>query len=127
MTTSTTERPDPLRLLVSRRWLVRHVLLVASLVTCFFFFRWQLGRAEARHSVLNWSYAIQWCLFAAFAVLTWGWFLRDELRGETPDEPRGRIAPAPQPLPEPVTDEEDPELAAYNRMLAELHRKATSS
>jgi hypothetical protein len=28
---------------------------------------------------------------------------------------------------EPVSDDEDPELAAYNRMLADLHRKATSS
>jgi hypothetical protein len=116
-----------LTLLVSRRWLWRHLLLAAALGVCWFGFSWQLDRALERHSVLNWSYTVQWALFGAFSVLTWGWFLRDELRGETDDEPRGRVEPTPQPLPEPVTDEEDPELAAYNRMLAELHRKATSS
>ena len=112
------------RLLVSPRWLARHVLLLAALAICWGFGRWQLGRAMDRHSVLNWSYAIEWGLFAGFAVLCWGWFLRDELRGDDrPAEPEP-IAVV-QRAAEPVTDEEDPELAAYNRMLAELQRKAT--
>jgi hypothetical protein len=114
-----------LRLLVSPRWLVRHLLLVAAVVICWLFGRWQLGRAIDRHSVLNWSYAVEWFLFAAFAVLTWGWFLRDELRGPQADDeltPEDVLA-VPQRVAEPVSDEDDPELAAYNRMLAELHRK----
>ena len=113
-----------LRLLVSPRWLVRHVLLAVALATCWGFGRWQFHRAVERHSVLNWSYTVEWALFGAFAVLCWGWFLRDELRGEHL-EPE---APAPvvrRPAPPPVTGEEAPELAAYNRMLAELHRKDT--
>jgi hypothetical protein len=113
-----------LRLLVSPRWLFRHVLLAAALATCWGFGRWQLHRAIARDSILNWSYTVEWTLFGMFAVLSWGWFLRDDLRGPQPEEP-----PAPQrvyqPVAQPVTDEEDPELAAYNRYLAELHAKET--
>lgn len=117
-----------LRVLLSPRWLVRHVLLLAALVTCWGFGRWQLHRALDRHSILNWSYTVEWTLFAGFALLTWGWFLRDELRGGT--------APAAEKEPQvvvrqrtavPVSEDEDPELAAYNAMLAELHRKATST
>jgi hypothetical protein len=109
-------------LLLKPRWLVRHLLLVAALVTCWYLGRWQLGRALDRDSILNWSYAIEWFLFAGFAVLCWGWFLRDELRGPTEEEaPAVRVE---QPTAQPVTDDEDPELAAYNRMLADLHRRA---
>lgn len=114
-----------LRLLVTPRWLVRHALLVAALATCWGFGRWQLDRALDRGSLLNWSYTLQWVLFAGFAVLTWGWFLRDELRGDD-EEPAAEPEPLPlpeRPAPPPVTDEEDPELAAYNRMLAALHEK----
>ena len=110
-------------MLLKPRWLFRHLLLVLSLVTCFIAGRWQYHRAVERHSVLNWSYTIEWTLFGAFAVLCWGWFLRDELRGEPPPEKVPPVA-VRQRVAQPVTDEEDPELAAYNRMLAELDRKA---
>ena len=113
-----------LRLLVAPRWLVRHLVLVVSIVGCAIAARWQYHRALSRHSVLNWSYTVEWTLFGAFAVLCWGWFLRDELRGEP--EPPPPPPPSWQRIAEPVTDEEDPELAAYNRMLAELSRKETS-
>ena len=109
-------------MLVSPRWLLRHLLLVGALVGCGFAIRWQLGRALSRHSVLNWSYTVEWCLFAGFAVLTWGWFLRDEVRG-----PTGTVPEAPaityQPTAPVVSDDEDPELAAYNRYLARLNSK----
>jgi len=116
-----------LRLLASPRWLLRHLLLVVALATCWGFGRWQFHRAVERHSVLNWSYTLEWTLFGAFALLSWGWFLRDELRGEPEgrDEPE-QLLQVPQPVAVPVSDDEDPELAAYNRMLADLHRKATS-
>ena len=116
-----------LRLLVSPRWLVRHVLLVGAVTVCWFFGRWQLGRALDRHSVLNWSYAVEWFLFAAFACLCWGWFLRDELRGgPRPEEEPPAVPLRQRPVAPPVTDEEDPELAAYNRMLARLHQADTA-
>ncbi|MGB8650642.1 MAG: hypothetical protein WCD35_08260 [Mycobacteriales bacterium] len=113
-----------LRLLVSPRWLIRHVLLVAAVATCYGFGRWQFHRAVERHSVLNWSYTLEWTLFGAFAVLCWGWFLRDELRGPSEQEQEPEASPRVyQPVAPPVTDDEDPELAAYNRYLAELHAK----
>jgi type VI protein secretion system component VasK len=112
-----------LRLLVTPRWLVRHLLLVGALVVCWLFGRWQLHRALERHSVLNWSYTVEWFLFAAFSMLCWGWFLRDELRGEPPPE-RAPAVPVRQRAAVPVSEDEDPELDAYNRMLADLHRKA---
>jgi type VI protein secretion system component VasK len=116
-----------LRLLVSPRWLVRHVLLATALATCWGFGRWQLGRALSRHSILNWSYTVEWGLFGAFALLCWGWFLRDELRGDGDDETDGEPAQlAFLPAAEPVTEDEDPELAAYNRYLAELHARSSA-
>lgn len=114
-----------LRLLVAPRWLVRHVLLIGALAICWGFGRWQFYRAVERDSILNWSYTVEWALFGGFAVLCWGWFLRDEIRGDVEsDEPPPAVpAPAQRPVPAPVTDDEDPELAAYNRMLAALHNK----
>ncbi len=111
-----------LRLLVSPRWLVRHTLLAVAVATCIGFGRWQLHRAVQRNSVLNWSYTVEWTLFGLFAVLCWGWFLRDDLRGPAEDEADEEPL-VYQPVAQPVTDEEDPELAAYNRHLAELNAK----
>lgn len=110
-----------LRILLSPRWLVRHVLLAGALATCLGFGRWQLGRALDRDSILNWSYTIEWGLFGAFAVLCWGWFLRDELRGEPEAALESVAAPVYLPVAAPVTEDEDPELAAYNRYLADLN------
>ena len=114
-----------LRLLLSPRWLVRHALLVAALVVCWLFARWQYGRAVDRHSVLNWSYTIEWLLFGAFALLSWGWFLRDELRGPQDDEPE-QVAPAQRvvqpvrPVPHLVAEPDaaglhEPDLQVANR------------
>jgi DNA-binding transcriptional regulator of glucitol operon len=109
-------------MLVAPRWLVRHVLLVVALVGCFIAARWQFHRAVSRHSILNWSYTVEWVLFAGFALLCWGWFLRDELRGPSESEAEEPVQ-VYQPVAQPVSDEEDPELAAYNRYLAELNER----
>ena len=112
-------------MMLAPRWLVRHVLLAVALAICVVCGRWQLERALDRDSILNWSYTIEWFLFGAFALLTWGWFLRDELREDGSGESAAEEPPLPsyQPMAVPVTDEEDPELAAYNRYLAELNTK----
>src|SRR5687767_1350432 len=110
-------------MLLQPRWLVRHVLLIGSLTGCFLGARWQLGRALERDSVLNWLYTTQWVLFGLFALLCWGWFLRDERRDPL-DEPAVEPPVVYQPRAVPVSDEEDPELAAYNRYLADLDAKA---
>ena len=112
-------------MLVAPRWLARHVLLAVALAGCFIAARWQFHRAVSRHSVLNWSYTIEWCLFGGFALLCWGWFLRDELRGPSEPEEEQPVR-VYQPVAQPVSDEEDPELAAYNRYLASLNSKDSS-
>jgi hypothetical protein len=111
-----------LRLALTPRWLLRHALLLVAMGTCLGFGRWQFGRAVDRHSILNWSYTVEWTLFALFCLLTWGWFLRDEARGgPTPTaELPVRVY---QPVAPQVSDDEDPDLAAYNRMLSELNDK----
>jgi len=110
-----------MRLLLAPRWLLRHLLLLASVIGCYLGASWQLERALARDSILNWSYTVEWCLFGGFAVLCWGWFLRDELRGPEPVEEQP--LPSYQPVVVAVSEDEDPELAAYNRYLAQLDSK----
>jgi hypothetical protein len=120
------------------------------MVTCGWLAAWQWQRAgSAMGSALNVGYGLQWPVFAVFfGVMCWR-MLRMEaakLAGQArPDaaadsgspavadtrprtaDPRPATAPdAPSPFgprprsAAPVTDEDDPELAAYNRMLAEL-------
>ena len=112
-----------LRLAFTPRWLLRHVLALVLVVGCSVAARWQFHRAVVRHSILNWSYTLEWSLFAGFVLLCWGWFLRDETRGPQPDPVP--VVPADTPVlpPSAVTAEpleDDPELAAYNAYLAGL-------
>jgi hypothetical protein len=124
-----------LRLLLSPRWIIWHLLTLGAMVTCGLLAAWQWGRAEsATGSLLNVGYGLQWPLFAVFFGVMWYRMLRLEVRrlaGEQPEE--AAPPPPPPPVPagpspftprpagvEPITDETDPELAAYNRMLALL-------
>jgi hypothetical protein len=124
-----------------------HLLTIGAMVTCGFLSAWQWGRAgSAMGSALNVGYGLQWPLFAVFFGFMWWRFLRMELAKlggpeeaveDVPDEPEAPAEPVlgagppaagaspfgPRPATwraPPVTDEEDPELAAYNRMLAVL-------
>jgi hypothetical protein len=121
-----------------------HLLTIGAMVTCGFLSAWQWGRAgSAMGSALNVGYGLQWPLFAVFFGFMWWRFLRMEIAklGEVPEPapadppveaevPAEPAPPADGPSPfgprpatwkaPPVTDEEDPELAAYNRMLAVL-------
>lgn len=137
-----------LRLVFSPRWIMWHLLTLGAVVTCGLLAAWQWHRAgSAMGSALNIGYGLQWPLFALFFAVMWFRMLRLELRragGEQPDEvppppgvaasessvagPSGSSGSSPfrarpavaSPLAPPVTDETDPELAAYNRMLAQL-------
>ena len=127
-----------LRLVLSPRWIVWHLLTLGAMVTCGLLAAWQWGRAEsATGSLLNIGYGLQWPLFAVFFGVMWFRMLRLEvrrLRGEQPEEAPPPALPAlgstgrspftPRPADvEPITDETDPELAAYNRMLAALAQR----
>ena len=88
---------------------------------------WQYHRAEDRHSLQNYSYAAEWVLFACFTVVAYIKLARDEVRGTVPKRPAvPRSLPlVARPAAVPVSDEQDPELAAYNRYLAALNAAST--
>ncbi len=116
--------------MLSPRWLWWHFVTLSAVVTCFVLGRWQLGRADESGDLQNWGYALQWPLFAVFFALLWWRMLRMEIRAaalEPDDSATGSAQPAPDhQLPAPRQAEvvraerDDPELAAYNRYLAEL-------
>jgi hypothetical protein len=134
-----------LRLVFSPRWIMWHLLTIGAVVTCGLLGAWQWGKAgSAMGSALNVGYGLQWPLFAVFFAVMWFRMLRLEIRmrgGEQPEVAEPPLIPAselhrePDPEPEadapspftprpgaaePITDETDPQLAAYNRMLSAL-------
>ena len=129
--------------MLSPRWIVWHLLTLGAMVTCGWLAAWQWERAgSAMGSAMNIGYGLQWPVFAVFFGVMWWRLLRMELRQvraaqaaaattasptsepaePAPDEATAEPSPfTPRPRTAPaVTDEEDPELAAYNRMLARL-------
>ncbi|MCW2692216.1 MAG: hypothetical protein JWM67_820 [Mycobacterium sp.] len=142
------------RLLLSPKWLLRHVLLVAAVIACIRLGMWQWGRSQSSSGTMqNLGYSMEWPLIAGFFVLVWFKALRfDRARqlagGEEPQtaevrplipgardgEQGSATADLPLSLLRPGQklmthqqaeqrrreDEEDPEVVAWNRMLAEL-------
>jgi DNA-binding transcriptional regulator of glucitol operon len=97
-------------------------LCVLSLVACVGLAWWQWQRFENGGTWQNLGYVLQWPLFGLFPAFMF-WRLR-KLR----TQPRQPERPAPQPAPPPEPDkpvvrqdDDDPELAAYNRYLAQLN------
>jgi DNA-binding transcriptional regulator of glucitol operon len=111
-----------LRRLFTPRWLLGLALTLAGSVAMVRLGMWQLGRGERRHSLQNYSYAVEWVLFSAFAVFCYVKLLRDDgTRDETAEPPTTIAVPPPPPVAhEPVDDE----LAAYNAYLARLNESA---
>ena len=114
-----------LRRLVRPGWLVLHLVALVGFAGCVGLGRWQWQRAEELGRIQNYSYALEWWLFAAFAVFLWLKTMADTLEdAAAPDEEQASEPARPTAAPAPVVDDEDdPELAAYNRHLAALHEK----
>jgi DNA-binding transcriptional regulator of glucitol operon len=121
------------RRVLTPRWLALHLLVTSLAVTMVLLGRWQWRVAHVRHgALLNYSYAFQWWIFTAFALLMWFRVLRDGVRARPPSEPASadarREATAPvsyrRYVPPPVDRlaADDPERAAYNAYLAGLAR-----
>ena len=109
------------------RWLGFHALLVVSVGVLGWIGAWQWDKARAEGDWQNYGYAVQWWLFAGFAVFLWVKLILDELypervtaRETAPVQPDVR----PRAVPPPPEDDEDDELAAYNRHLARLAEQA---
>jgi hypothetical protein len=126
------------RVLLTPRWLALHLLAVVLVYTCLRLSWWQFARAEAGNG-RSLGYALQWPGFGVFVLGMWFWLARDAVRGG----PAARVRPEPELPPGRLPDdvvlppvrefaapgvasaeaEEDDELAAYNRLLAALHRQ----
>ncbi|WP_433051460.1 hypothetical protein [Dactylosporangium sp. CS-033363] len=111
-----------MRQFFSPRWVLGHVLTLVGVAVCVAACVWQYQRATAGN-MLSWAYTVQWPLFAIFVVFLWGRAIRDArgTRAPRPGPPPLRpMAPRPAPVPSSPPDDEDPQLAQYNRMLAWL-------
>ena len=116
-----------MRRLLAPKWLAWHAFALVAALVMLRLGLWQWHRSETTHSAQNLGYALQWPAFAVFAVVVWFRVCRDVLRppqDASPPENTRRPAPEPAAAVVPVTDEEDPELAAYNRYLARLNEEA---
>jgi DNA-binding transcriptional regulator of glucitol operon len=131
-----------LRRFLSPRWLAFHLLVLVLAAAFLGLGWWQLRRATGGNA-LSWGYALQWPVFAGFTVFVWYRTLRDTVRppgsrdrnspdrgsrsGGGSDARATGLRPAfpvpdlpARPAPAAVAEDEDPELAAYNRYLAAL-------
>ncbi|MFC4856119.1 hypothetical protein [Actinophytocola glycyrrhizae] len=105
------------------------VLCVVSLVACVGLAWWQWQRFESGSgSWQNLGYVLQWPLFGLFPAFMF-WRLR-KLRDQSPPvQPESHVAPPAEPDKKPVRQDvahdvdDDPELAAYNRYLAQLNAR----
>ncbi|MEV6774207.1 transcriptional regulator [Nocardia sp. NPDC051030] len=117
------------------------VFVVVAFSACLGLGYWQWTRFESGGGTYqNLGYALQWPLFAGFVVWAYLRFVRLEKDAEQEAHPQpvDESASAPRPKrPKPVAPREipagllperpkavpddDPELAEYNRYLAELH------
>ena len=113
-----------LKAFLTPRWLGWHVLTVAAVVVLARtgLWQWDKGGGDGR-AWQHYGYAVQWWLFAAFAVFLWVKLVLDELdpsrvEGRGQDDPT--LPQVVQPTAPAPTEDEDDELAAYNRHLAWL-------
>jgi DNA-binding transcriptional regulator of glucitol operon len=100
------------------------VTCLVSLVGAGLLAWWQWTRYESAGGTWqNLSYVLQWPLFGLFPAFLF-WRIRQLTAREAAAAAVAPAAPAPVAAPPPVVAadvDDDPELAAYNRYLAELN------
>jgi hypothetical protein len=140
------------RRFLTPKWVLLHVLCLIAFLVCLRLGLWQWDRAKSHSGTMqNFGYALQWPLFAGFVVVLWWRTIRDVLHPKqagddssaqsdatgaplesaataaptVPTAPTAPTKPARPVVATPVlpTDEEDPEVAAYNRYLASLYAR----
>jgi hypothetical protein len=123
--------------LITPRWLAWHAFAVLAAWGMLWLGDWQFHRAEGGNA-LSWAYTFEWPIFTVFGVIFWGKTIADEwksagrraaMAGAAGPGPVKADAVAPDLLPaaahtaavtDDFDDEDDPELAAYNRYLTRL-------
>ena len=128
----------PAGFLTPRRIAIAALCLIC-LVGCCGLAWWQWNRFESASGTFqNLGYVLQWPLFGLFpAFMVWritklhrAATAQTAMEGDGPAEPRRRaewghrpVTDVPRPRPPRRVVEQDDELAAYNRYLAELHAR----
>jgi DNA-binding transcriptional regulator of glucitol operon len=135
-----------MRRLLTPRWIAFTALMFTAAVVAVWLAWWQLERYEGSGgSLQNLGYTLQWPVFGAFAIYLWWRLLRDAAKpkdsaeqdtataterddGEGPTVPEQALPPAAvvadSGADAVAVTEEDPELAAYNRYLAQLTERS---
>ncbi len=128
---------------VRERWLSRravslHVAVLIVVPGCAVAAWWQINRAHDGNQ-LSYLYSVMWPLFAVLALCFWWMLVHTDyehvgLRGmqrrqsEQREAVQEMLGAQPTRSAAPVvTEEEDPELAAYNARLAELSAKGAKT
>ncbi|HVV74757.1 MAG TPA: hypothetical protein VHC43_01880 [Mycobacteriales bacterium] len=130
------------RILLSPKWLVGHLFVLAAVLVMLRLGLWQWHRSQSHSGgIQNYAYAFQWPCFAVFAIVLWVKTIRLELADPEEREAAAQTSRfAARPLPEPdirkergvrigittqaTADEDDAEVAAYNAYLARLNARA---
>ena len=129
------------RILLSPKWWVLHIFVIAAVLVMLRLGLWQWHRSQSgRGGIQNYAYAFQWPCFAVFAIVLWIKTIRIEIDGPV-EGATSRLAakPLPEPdikkgpgvrigistTPEPV-DADDLEVATYNAYLAKLNARESA-
>ncbi|HVT65514.1 MAG TPA: hypothetical protein VHD81_10185 [Mycobacteriales bacterium] len=134
------------RVLLSPKWLVGHVFVIAIVLVMLRLGLWQWHRSQSSSGgIQNYAYAFQWPCFAVFGLVLWVKTIRLEA-AETGEDgsPLTTSRLNAKPLPEPdikkgpgvrigistqVTepDADDAEVTAYNAYLARLNARSAAA
>jgi len=129
------------RRVLTAKWCLAHLVVLAAILVMLRLGLWQWHRAESPTGGLqNYAYAFQWPLFAVFTIVVWIKTLIEELRRD-PNKPRTAARPMPpdrdgvirQPglrvgvtTTVPDVDADDDEVQAWNARLAALNAAAAA-
>jgi hypothetical protein len=116
------------------RWCVAHLVLVAAVLVMLRLGQWQWDRANSHTGGLqNYAYALQWPLFAVFAIVVYVKTMREEGRRAGAAAPAARLDPSASGVrreegvrvgvstPAAVVDAADVETQEWNARLAALN------
>jgi len=102
----------------SRKALVLHLALAATVGLCLVAAWWQVNRARSGN-LLSYGYAVEWPIFAGVAVVFWWQLIHDQPDDSGPETSDLRT-PGAHRWRQRRREEESPQLQAYNDDLSAL-------
>ncbi|MFL6238944.1 MAG: hypothetical protein ACJ735_05555 [Actinomycetes bacterium] len=116
-----------MRRFFTRHWVWLHIAVLVTVPTFLGLGWWQVARAGAGNA-RSYGYAIEWPSLAAIVIFLYVRAIRMELRNTTVELQLPALldkdAFSTEHVPaQPIDDENDPELAAYNEYLTGLHSR----